>query len=125
MTWTATFDAATRRGLLVATGPVELASSVEAILALAADPRLESGWDVLVDLRGADYAPSLADTMKLAGLREHSAALRGRRLAMVAAAPALLAAAGLVAMISTTNGVPAKVFPVMTEAESWLSAETT
>jgi hypothetical protein len=120
MAWTTRFDPTARRGVLVADGPIDLAGSVEAMLSLAADPRLETGWGILVDLSGATYTPTLADAMKLGGLQSHAEALEGHRVAFLTASPALHAVAGLLASMATAKGIEARAFDNVEAADGWL-----
>lgn len=124
MPYTTRFDPATGRGTLTADGAIDLGSSVEAMLALAGDPRLEPGWAILVDLHAASYTPTLADAAKLAGLQQHTEALRGRRIAFVATAPSIQTITGLLASMAAAKGIVARAFTNSAEAERWL-AETT
>lgn len=124
MPYTTRFDPTARRGSLVAEGSIDLAGSVEAMLALAADPELEPGWAILVDLSTASYTPTLADAAKLAGLQQHADPLRGRRIAFVAGTPSIQAITSLLAGIASARGIQAKAFVTASEAETWLAAAT-
>jgi hypothetical protein len=114
------FDPASRCGILVGEGAIDLAGSVEAMLALAGDTGLEPGWHILVDLSAASYTPSLADAAKLAGLQQHTEALRGRRVAFLASTPTIQAITGVLAGIATAKGIEAKAFTESGEVERWL-----
>lgn len=121
MPYTTRFDPAARRGILVAEGSIDLAGSVEAMLALAADPVLEPGWAILVDLNAASYTPTLADAAKLAGLQQHAEELRGRRIGFVAGTLSIQTITGLLAGIATAKGIQARAFTNSAEAEQWLA----
>jgi hypothetical protein len=121
MSWTTRFDPTARRGILTAEGPIDLGGSIEALLALAADPELAPGWTILVDLAAATYTPTLADAAKLVSLQQHTAALEGRRVAFLSANPAIQAVAGVVASMATAKGIPAKAFTNGGEADAWLA----
>jgi hypothetical protein len=121
MPYTTRFDPATGRGTLTADGAIDLGSSVEAMLALAGDPRLEPGWAILVDLHAASYTPTLADAAKLAGLQQHTEALRGRRIAFVATAPSIQTITGLLASMAAAKGIQARAFTNGADAEQWCS----
>ncbi|HEX9166796.1 MAG TPA: hypothetical protein VF862_12865 [Gemmatimonadales bacterium] len=121
MSWTTGFDPATSRGILTADGAIDLGGSVEAMLALAGDPRLEPGWAILVDLNAASYAPTLADAARLGALRQHAEALLGRRIAFVATAPSIQTITGLLASMAAAKGIQARAFTNGADAEQWLS----
>lgn len=121
MPYTTRLDPAAGRGILTAEGTIDMAGSVEAMLALASDPRLEPGWAILVDLHAASYTPTLADAAKLAGLQQHAEALFGRRIAFLASTPALQTITGLLASIAAAKGIQARAFTNGADAEQWCS----
>ena len=121
MPYTTRFDPASRRGILAAEGAIDLGGSVEAMLALAGDPRLEPGWHILVDLNAASYTPSLADAARLSGLQQHAEALLGRRVAFLATTPTIQAITGILASIATARGIEARAFTNSAEAGQWLA----
>ena len=121
MPYTNDFDPAARRAVLRAEGVVDLEASLDAIGALTTDPRLEEGYAILVDMRLADYTPSLADARKLTDMQRHADRLKRHPLAFVTATPAHFAAASLVAMLATLKGATAKEFQQLDEATAWLA----
>ena len=120
MPYTTRFDPTATRGILTADGIIDLGGSVEAMLALAGDPRLEPGWTILVDLNAASYTPTLADAAKLGALQQHAEALLGRRIAFLASTPTIQVVAGLIASMATAKGITAQAFTDASEASRWL-----
>lgn len=114
------FDPAARRGILTADGAIDMGASVEAMLALAGDPRLEPAWGILVDLSEATYTPTLADAMKLGGLQSHAEALEGHRVAFLTSTPVLHTVATLLAGMAAAKGLKARAFATAAEASHWL-----
>ena len=117
------FDATLRRAILRAEGAVDLAASLDAIAALTIDPRLQPGYAILVDMRQADYTPSLADARKLTELRDQAAELRHHPIAFVTATSAHYSAASLVAAMASLRGVAARAFQRHEEGLSWLAEQ--
>ena len=121
MPFTNEFDPGTGRAVLRAEGAVDLEASLEAIGALTEDPRLLEGYAILVDMRLADYTPSLSDARKLTDLQGTTERLKRHPLAFVTATPAHFSDASLVAMLATLKGATAKAFQQMDEATAWLA----
>jgi hypothetical protein len=114
------FDPSHRQAVLRAEGDVDLAASLDAIAVLTIDPRLQPGYAILVDMRQADYTPSLADARKLTELRDQAESLRHHPIAFVTATPAHYSAASLVATMASLRGVAARAFREQGEALAWL-----
>jgi hypothetical protein len=125
MPYTHAYDSGARLVLLRAEGIVDLQISLEAIGSLAQDARLQPGYGILVDMRLADYTPSLADARKLTDLQGTTELLKRHPLAFVTATPAHFAAANLVATLATLKGATAKAFQQYEDATAWLAGKQT
>jgi hypothetical protein len=123
MPYTHEFDPGARLVLLRAEGIVDLQISLEAIAAMAEDSRLQPGYAILVDMRLADYTPSLADARRLTDLQGLTELLKRHPLAFVTATPAHFAAANLVAMLASLKGATAKAFQQYEAATAWLAGK--
>lgn len=121
MTWDATIDHTRGRGVLRASGAIDLAGSVSALLALADDPALDSHWPIVVDLTTARYTPSLADATKLGTLTAHAATLATHRVAFLTGDTPLFGVAGLLAGMASAKGIAARAFKAPDELEAWLA----
>ncbi|HSR15022.1 MAG TPA: hypothetical protein VLL51_04690 [Gemmatimonadales bacterium] len=117
------FNSVLRRATLLADADVDLSASMDILAALTVDPRLEPGYAVLVDMRQADYTPSLADARKLTELKEYAERLRSHPIAFVTATPAHYSAASLVATMASLRGVKARAFQQHDEALNWLAGQ--
>lgn len=113
-------DAARQRGVLRATGVIDLAGSVTAILTLADDPDLGTDWPIVVHLEAASYTPSLADAAKLGALTAHAAQLASHRVAFLTGDTPLYGVAGLLAGMASAKGIAARAFKTPEELEAWL-----
>lgn len=122
MPYTTAFDPARRLAVLRADGPVDLAASLEAMAALTTDDRLTPGDAILVDMRAADYTPSLAEVRRLTELQGQSERLKAHPIAFVTATPVHHTAANMVATLATLKGATAKAFRDLAEAEAWLAS---
>lgn len=123
MPYTHEFDPGARLVVLRAEGIVDLQISLEAIGALAGDSRLQRDDGILVDMRLADYTPSLADARRLTDLQGTTELLKRHPLAFVTTTPAHFAAANLVATLATLRGATAKAFQQYDEATTWLAGK--
>lgn len=121
MSWDASVDAARRRGVLRATGAIDLTGSITAILTLADDPDLATDWPIVVHLEAASYTPSLADAAKLGGLTAHAAHLATHRVAFLTGDTPLFGVAGLLAGMAAAKGIAARAFKTPAELEAWLA----
>lgn len=122
MSWEPSVDATARRGILRATGRIDLAGSVTAILALADDPALGGDWPIEVHLEEASYTPSLADAAKLGALTAHAAVLASHRVAFLTGDTPLHGVAGLLAGIASARNVSARAFKTRAEMQAWLAS---
>ena len=122
MPYTSAFDAARHLAVLRADGAVDLAASLEAMAALTADDRLAPGWAILVDMRAADYTPSLAEVRRLTELQGQAERLKAHPIAFVTATAVHHTAANMVATMATLKGATAKAFRDLAEAEAWLAS---
>lgn len=121
MPYATEFDFPRRRAVLRAEGPVDLAASLEAMAALTTDARLGSGYTILVDMRAADYTPSLAEVRRLTDLKGQAEQLKAYPIAFVTSTAVHHTAANMVATMATLKGARAKAFRELAEAEAWLA----
>ncbi len=121
MSYSHDFDLAARLAVLRAVGPVTLESSVAAIRALSEDSRLEPGYGILVDMRGAEYTPNLADAARVGRFQEDAEAFRPHPVAFVTASRALHAAATILAAMAGSRGLKVRAFETLEPATDWLA----
>jgi hypothetical protein len=110
------------RRLVSATGdgPCDLPSALALLRRIAADPDFGPGFDVLLDLRGADYTPTAHGARVKARFYASPAGLGGHRLARVVSRLVDSGAGNQLATLAERYGGEVGTFRTVEEALAWL-----
>jgi hypothetical protein len=103
-------------------GPCDLPSALAMLRQLAADPDFGPGFDVLLDLRGADYTPTAGEARVKASFYAAPAGLGGHRLARVVSRLVDYGVGNLLATLAGLYGGEVGTFLSVEEALAWLDA---
>jgi hypothetical protein len=109
-----------RLAVAVGEGRCDLAAALDTLQRLAADPALGPGFGVLVDLRDADYTPSIGEARALAAFYASPAGLLGHRLARVVRKPVDYGVGNMIATLAGLRGGQVRTFRSVREALAWL-----
>lgn len=121
MTYTHEFDPEAGLAMVRGQGIISLAVCLAAVDTLLEDGRLADGYGIVVDMREADYTPTLADARELGSLDGRAARLRRHPVAFVTTQPAAYSAATLLVTLAGLKGIRAKAFQELDPALAWLA----
>lgn len=118
MPYAITMDPARRRAVVVASGRNDLASSLDAMDALASLRDFAPGFGIFCDFRGNEYTPGTIDSQKLADA--YTSRFAGRPMVVVVAGLLHYGVANMITTIVRLRGNPVAAFREIPEAEAWL-----
>jgi hypothetical protein len=124
MPYEITIDVAARRVTILATGAADLATTIEAIEGVAADPCYRPGFDHVVDARTLDYVPTFTDVLAIRDVFQRvSRSYRGP-MAVVVGGTVLFGVSQSVASMIDLFGVRLHTFRELPAAIAWLDKES-
>jgi hypothetical protein len=109
-----------KMAIVIPTGIPDFPSSLDAIRAVASDPRFGRDFGVLCDFREIQYNPSVSELTDVGRFLAMPGIFRDHKIAMVVSSNTHLALARLLAAVANAWGTHMSVFTRMDEAEAWL-----